>query len=144
MKAAPDTRQVAVITSASQEISQGRVARGNLTPGSHGTERDSLLSLRSCHLDHQGCLTQAQWAKQPENCAMKRSQAARAFLWARSRRYFFRARSPRPGPGSDATLFVTTRQQRFGFTHLPGPHLTPPGAVSTPLTTTVFSQRSMW
>src|SRR5512132_4703534 len=23
-------------------------------PGSHGTERDSLLSLRSCHLDHQG------------------------------------------------------------------------------------------
>ena len=54
------------------------------------------------------------------------------------------SRSPRPGHGSDAISFVTTRQQRFGFTHLPGPHLTPPGAVSTSLTTTVFSQRSMW
>src|SRR5206468_1197126 len=54
------------------------------------------------------------------------------------------SRSPRPGHGSDAISFVTTRQQRFGITHLPGPHLTPPGAVSTSLTTTVFSQRSMW
>jgi hypothetical protein len=54
------------------------------------------------------------------------------------------SRSPRPGHGSDAVSFVTTRQQRFGITHLPGPHLTPPGAVSTSLTTTVFSQRSMW
>jgi len=35
------------------------------------------------------------------------------------------SRSPRPGHGSDAISFVTTRQQRFGFTHLPGPHLTP-------------------
>ena len=40
---------------------------------------------------------------------------------------------------------MTTRQQRFGVTHLPGPHLTSSlGAFSTSLTTTVFSQRSMW
>ena len=35
------------------------------------------------------------------------------------------SRSPRHGHGFDVTSFVTTRQQRFGFTHLPGPHLTP-------------------
>ena len=33
--------------------SQGRVARGRNPPGSPRTERDSLPSLRSCHLDHQ-------------------------------------------------------------------------------------------
>ena len=49
------------------------------------------------------------------------------------------------GHGFGATLHLTTRQQRFGVTHLPDPHLTPlMDAFSTSLTTTVFNQRSMW
>ena len=54
------------------------------------------------------------------------------------------SRSPSHGHGFDVTSFVTTRLQRFGFTRLPDPHLTPNDAFSTSLTTTVFSQRSMW
>ena len=34
--------------------------------------------------------------------------------------------SPEHGHGFDAPSNVTTRRQRFGFTHLPGPHLTHP------------------
>src|SRR4029078_5809781 len=36
------------------------------------------------------------------------------------------SRSPLHDYDFDATLTLTTRQQRFGVTHLPGPHLTPP------------------
>jgi hypothetical protein len=39
---------------------------------------------------------------------------------------------------------LTTPQRRFAHARLPGPHLPPQGAVPTSLTTTVFSQRSMW
>lgn len=35
------------------------------------------------------------------------------------------SRSPEHGHGFDVPLLLTTLQQRFGFTHLPGPHLTP-------------------
>src|SRR4029077_10491674 len=36
------------------------------------------------------------------------------------------SRSPLHDYDFDATRTLTTRQQRFGVTHLPGPHLTPP------------------
>jgi hypothetical protein len=36
------------------------------------------------------------------------------------------SRGPEHGHGFDAPSNVTTRRQRFGFTHLPGPHLTHP------------------
>ena len=35
------------------------------------------------------------------------------------------SRSPKHGHSFDAPSNVTTRQQQFGFTHLPDPHLTP-------------------
>lgn len=39
------------------------------------------------------------------------------------------SRSPEHGHGFDVPLLLTTLQQRFGFTHLLGPHLTPHGCL---------------
>ncbi len=46
-------------------------------------------------------------------------------------------------PGFDATYLVSTRQQRFAYARLSGPHLTHICAFSSSLTTTVINQRSM-
>jgi len=65
---------------------QGRVARGEFHPRAP-TERSVTVSRHSALviLIISGYLTQAQWAKNRGYCVVTRSQAARAFRWARNR-----------------------------------------------------------
>jgi hypothetical protein len=48
-----------------------------------------------------------------------------------------------PLSGFDVIYTISTRLQRFACARLPDPHLTPQGAFSSSLTTTVINQRSM-
>ena len=66
-----------------------RVARGNCTPGSHGTERDSLPSLRSSHRIRQKALVHAQCLKRPGSRTRRAIHQAWKRLKLRNRLYFF-------------------------------------------------------
>jgi nucleotide-binding universal stress UspA family protein len=61
-------------------------------PGSHRSERESLLSLRSSHPKPDAIsFSQAQWAKRCGCLAVRSFHHLRAFLNGRSRLYFCRA-----------------------------------------------------
>jgi hypothetical protein len=62
-----------------------RVARGNLIPGPHRTERDSLPSLRSSHLDKANVCTHRQCVKRPGARWSSPVHHFISFLWGRSR-----------------------------------------------------------
>src|SRR5665811_1638171 len=65
--------------------------RGISPRGSHGTERDSLPSLRSSHPLHWYARIQAQWAKSSGSLSVTPRHHALNRFQVRSRTYFFRA-----------------------------------------------------
>jgi len=62
---------------------------GIAPPGSHGTERDSLPSLRSSHRIRQKALVHAQCLNRPGSRTTRAVHQARKRLKLRNRLYFF-------------------------------------------------------
>src|ERR1019366_5135388 len=72
-----------------------RVAGGISAPGSHGSEREPLGSLRSSHLTHSNVPVHFQCAKRPRSRATSPSHHFSTRLNEASRRYFLRAQRTR-------------------------------------------------
>ena len=84
--------QVGIVTYA---LAGSRVAGDISAPGSHGSEREPLGSLRSSHLTHSNVPVHFQCAKRPRSRATSPSHHFFTRLNEASRRYFLRAQRTR-------------------------------------------------